>query len=201
MSALEFDPGFKALFDQPEMLEAFAKVNSGVPLTQMRDPETNAWVSKKLQKRNGRKCGDCNLCCTLIAVEAVEKPAFTPCQHECAAGCAIYATRPMQCRGFLCMWAMGAGPDHLKPTHTHCVLDFEGDPGIFRVHVDPAYPDAWRKGIVADMIVRLNHARADVIVYVGTEYFGIGAPDRPRRTVVNEKGVAWVVLEPTVLAR
>ena len=52
-----------------------------------------------------RNCGECTVCCTVMAVDKPEmqKEAGAPCRH-CAAGCAIYDTRPTLCRDFYCGW-------------------------------------------------------------------------------------------------
>jgi hypothetical protein len=53
----------------------------------------------------GRGCGDCTVCCTVMAVDKPEmqKEAGAPCRH-CAAGCAVDDTRPALCRDFYCGW-------------------------------------------------------------------------------------------------
>jgi hypothetical protein len=53
----------------------------------------------------GRSCGDCTLCCTVLAIDQPEmqKEAGVPCRH-CQDGCAIYETRPVLCRDYHCGW-------------------------------------------------------------------------------------------------
>jgi hypothetical protein len=42
-----------------------------------------------------RACGDCTLCCKVMAIEALAKPAGSWCRHcKPGQGCAIYAERP-----------------------------------------------------------------------------------------------------------
>jgi len=53
-----------------------------------------------------RKCGSCSLCCYVLDIDELNKPANTWCQH-CRpgnGGCDIYADRPPVCRGFVCQW-------------------------------------------------------------------------------------------------
>jgi hypothetical protein len=50
-----------------------------------------------------RKCGDCTVCCTVMAVESIDKPGFEKCPHECGK-CGIYETRPPECARFKCLW-------------------------------------------------------------------------------------------------
>ncbi|HWU55658.1 MAG TPA: hypothetical protein VN175_09165 [Rhizomicrobium sp.] len=57
-----------------------------------------------------RACDACTVCCTELKIDTpqLRKPAGTPCRHLCAAGCGIYATRPLVCQQFLCGWRLFA---------------------------------------------------------------------------------------------
>ena len=94
----------------------------------------------------GRSCGDCSLCCKLLRIEALGKPAGTWCAH-CApgrGGCRIYDTRPAECRKFFCAWlttpALGA---EWRPNKCKMVVRHEGN--LVAIHVDPSDPQAWRR--------------------------------------------------------
>jgi hypothetical protein len=50
------------------------------------------------------KCGECTACCTLLGVKSLQKDDYVSCQHECAAGCAIYQNRPKECGIYECLW-------------------------------------------------------------------------------------------------
>ena len=52
-------------------------------------------------QRERRTCGTCTLCCRVLAVVDIGKPAGAPCAH-CAEGkgCRIYDSRPQECRLF-----------------------------------------------------------------------------------------------------
>lgn len=70
------------------------------------------------KKQKPRECGGCTACCTALAIPEVPTLVGEHCKHECAEGCAIYATRPGRCRGFECVWIGGGGkvgdrPDRL----------------------------------------------------------------------------------------
>lgn len=62
-----------------------------------------------------RECGTCRLCCKVLAVQEIDKPRGSWCQHSTKpsepGGCAIYATRPGQCRGFQCLWLAVTDPE------------------------------------------------------------------------------------------
>jgi hypothetical protein len=53
----------------------------------------------------GRACGECTVCCTVMAIDKpdIQKEAGVTCRH-CRKGCAIYETRPSLCRAFHCGW-------------------------------------------------------------------------------------------------
>jgi hypothetical protein len=52
-----------------------------------------------------RTCGECTLCCTVMAIDKpdIQKDAGVICRH-CRGGCAIYETRPALCRDYHCGW-------------------------------------------------------------------------------------------------
>jgi hypothetical protein len=53
----------------------------------------------------GRACGSCTVCCSILYIATLDKPAGVACVH-CASGCAIHPTRPQACRDFYCGWRM-----------------------------------------------------------------------------------------------
>lgn len=77
-----------------------------------------------------RSCGSCSLCCTLLRVEELAKPAGVDCIHQClgpdvAGGCGIHARRPPVCRGYRCLWLQGGLEDDERPDRTGAVVDLE----------------------------------------------------------------------------
>ena len=92
-----------------------------------------------------RLCGDCTLCCKVMAIEAFAKPVNAWCRHcKPGRGCAIYADRPAECASFSCLWLINDLLDaRWKPNKSRFVLTTSED-GI-EVRCDPGYPDAWRK--------------------------------------------------------
>jgi hypothetical protein len=93
----------------------------------------------------GKVCGDCTLCCKVMAIEEFAKPAGSWCTHcKPRRGCLIYADRPAECRSFRCLWLVNDLLDeHWKPNKSRLVLTTSED-GI-EVRCDPGYPEAWRK--------------------------------------------------------
>ncbi|MFO7854597.1 MAG: hypothetical protein R6V44_05165 [Paracoccaceae bacterium] len=95
----------------------------------------------------GRSCEGCAMCCYLLEVEALEKPAARWCAH-CAGkrACAIYPDRPQECRDFHCGWLTTEALDERWfPAKARLFLASEHDGMRLTCVVDPARPDAWRK--------------------------------------------------------
>jgi hypothetical protein len=57
-----------------------------------------------------RSCGDCSVCCTIIGVSSLEKPAGRPCIHLGPKGCELFGSpaRPPECSAFRCAYILGA---------------------------------------------------------------------------------------------
>lgn len=70
------------------------------------------------ERAEKRRCGLCTLCCTVMAVHELAKPAHTPCPHLRDAenpGCSIYSERPLLCRSWMCAWRFGFGAGAARP--------------------------------------------------------------------------------------
>ena len=94
-----------------------------------------------------RQCGNCGLCCKLLAVEELGKPAHNWCDHFApGTGCTIYSERPPACVTFKCLW-LGQGElgEEWKPNRSHFVLYLDAAQRQLVVNVDPAYPGSWRQ--------------------------------------------------------
>ena len=77
---------------------------------------------------DGRHCGTCTLCCKLLPVRELAKPANTKCQHQSRKGCAIYHQPlgfPASCAIWNCGWL--AGEDLPRPDRAGWVVDIIPD--------------------------------------------------------------------------
>lgn len=112
-------------------------------------------------------CGTCIMCCKLMAVEELSKPAGRWCQH-CDKGCSIYPERPPSCREFECVYLQNAAifPPLLRPDKSKCVLTATKE-GNLTVIVDPGYPDAWKKQPVSDVILAALKGSDVVVISFG----------------------------------
>jgi len=79
----------------------------------------------------GRECGACSACCVnlLIDSEDLQKPANIECPNLTPVkGCAIYGSRPSDCRSFHCGWRMLAGlGDEWRPDRSRVMIRVEQD--------------------------------------------------------------------------
>jgi hypothetical protein len=95
----------------------------------------------------GRACGTCSLCCKVMRVSELAKPAGQWCTHcRPGKGCGIYATRPFDCRRFYCEWMIskGLGPEW-RPEQSKFALFKTNGGRRLTAHVDPGFPSAWRR--------------------------------------------------------
>lgn len=131
-------------------------------------------------------CGACTLCCKMIAVPALAKPADAWCTHceKVGGGCKVFATpaRPAACSEWECVWLQSRRnsdetkrlPPELRPDRTHVVLAPGSDGGRSLVaHVDKTYPDAWKNGPMGRFLAALiKHSPDPVIIRVGDRRTG-----------------------------
>lgn len=93
-----------------------------------------------------RPCGSCSLCCKVIGIAALDKPAGQWCPHFARGiGCAIYSDAPSECHKFQCYWSTEVLKDDAwKPDHCKLVVWSNKSDRII-VDVDGDYPNAWRR--------------------------------------------------------
>jgi hypothetical protein len=92
-----------------------------------------------------KQCGDCSLCCKIMAIPELNKPKDAWCDHLIKKrGCGIYETRPQSCRAFRCVWLLDPRlPSEWKPNKSKFVMVGESKTELV-VHVDSNSPGAWR---------------------------------------------------------
>jgi hypothetical protein len=94
----------------------------------------------------GRACNTCTMCCWVLDVAELAKPAGAACPH-CVknGGCGIYAERPSACGEFYCGYlALPFVHERWFPTSCGMMIFPDATQGRLAVHVDPARPDAWK---------------------------------------------------------
>ena len=95
----------------------------------------------------GKSCGECGMCCKLLAIQSLDKPAGAWCGHfKRAAGCGVYEERPPACRGFVCLWLDSEKLDEAwRPDRAKFLMYTEKNGQRLNVIVDPAQPGAWKR--------------------------------------------------------
>ncbi|HJR55253.1 MAG TPA: hypothetical protein VJ798_01645 [Rhizomicrobium sp.] len=109
---------------------------------------------------SSRECGTCTLCCKVMGIHALDKPRGVWCSHAMPGqGCAIYETRPEECRKFACVWLAdeNLGPEW-KPEKCKMVLVSEEARKRTMVYVDASMPDAWKRSPYLERLTALMHA-------------------------------------------
>jgi hypothetical protein len=113
-----------------------------------------------------RGCDGCTLCCKVMAIRGLNKPADSWCQHcEIATGCTIYAERPAGCRTFNCRYLLDpALGEEWKPSVSKLVIVPGGDRVL--VHVDHEHPEAWRREPYYSIIKQWSRHTAGLPVFL-----------------------------------
>jgi len=92
---------------------------------------------------SGRQCGSCTACCTTHAVYDLRKPGNVTCQHSTGTGCAIYETRPSECRDFDCGWLSGwIEGEQRRPDKLGLVFHFQPLPEAMIIAATEVWPGA-----------------------------------------------------------
>src|SRR3974390_97093 len=121
-----------------------------------------------------RQCGECQLCCKLLPVASVEKPAGKACRFsKFHKGCTVYRTRamPMDCAVWNCRWLVNDDAAELsRPDRSHYVIDVMPDfvtvvdnatgektnVQVVQIWIDPDCPDAHRDPALRRWLERRN---------------------------------------------
>ena len=126
-----------------------------------------------------RVCGSCNLCCKVVAVVSLKKPAGQWCQHAVLGrGCRIYGAHPDDCKVFKCGWLETPEiGDEWKPDKCKMVVRAELDGLRLCVDVDPTSPTVWRREPYYSQIKTWSRGiwqeAGHVVVYVGEKAIAI----------------------------
>jgi len=126
------------------------------------------------ERGTGRTCGECQLCCKLLPIDDLRKPAGQLCRHaKPRKGCTIYPSRPFACKSWACRWLADPQTQGLpRPDRAHYVIDLAYDYVTFSVQdaadirlpvmqiwVDPAFPLAHRAASLRSFMLRMAELR------------------------------------------
>ncbi len=107
------------------------------------------------------ECGTCTLCCKLMYIPELDKPAGEWCKHvDPQKGCKIYEDRPNVCRGFECVWLQAQKRERdnmmktadLRPNKCKAVIVSSDENDSLTIKMDPVHPNAYKKGVLARLI-------------------------------------------------
>ena len=84
------------------------------------------------------RCGDCTLCCELLPINWLNKPANVLCKF-CDKGCAIHATKDKECKNFECAYFQSKNAHiDLRPDNSKIIFEKASDNIMFGLQ-DPRY--------------------------------------------------------------
>lgn len=94
-----------------------------------------------------RSCGSCGMCCKLMHIPALQKPAHSWCpNYRKGAGCGVYATRPQACAAFECLYLQAPDlPESWRPDRSRFMIWTGAEARRLIIEVDPQHPQAWRQ--------------------------------------------------------
>jgi hypothetical protein len=148
-------------------------------------------------------CGACSLCCKLLDIAALAKPANLWCE-SCAPGlgCKIYEKRPDACKSFSCVWLTtrrqpGANPlpDDLRPDRCKGLLMLKaGAEPPMACHLDPANPDAWREGALGEFL-RFMAQKTRIVVKSGRRLITLDSDGAYEARIIGAYGSAPTAID------
>jgi Fe-S-cluster containining protein len=131
-----------------------------------------------------RSCGTCSLCCTILRVDELAKPAGRDCVHQRGPrGCAIHATRPAICRAYRCLWLQGGLEDGERPDATGGIVDLETTGVGLRLAIREVRPGVFDASPVLQAIAERYRSSMPVRI---TDTADPMDPDRPFRVLLAE---------------
>jgi Fe-S-cluster containining protein len=121
------------------------------------------------------------VCCTVLRVDELSKPAGSDCRHQRAElGCGIHATRPGVCRGYHCLWLQGGLEAEERPDRTGGIVDLEPDGIGVRLGIREIRPGAFEASPALQAIADRYRGQMSVrIIHHGDP----DDPDRPFRVL------------------
>lgn len=145
------------------------------------------------ERTGDRRCGRCSICCRVLSVAPLDKPAGERCRF-CAPTeahpCRVYTTRPEPCREFACLWLQRPElPEALRPDRCHAVLTPTADGRGLQVTLHPHRPGAAERAPLSEFIARAVGAGRRVVVVCGDQRMArVPAGDPLARVMAAEGG-------------
>ena len=110
------------------------------------------------------------MCCIVLEIEELAKPAGPACPNCVHPGCAIYAARPQVCRDFECEWLTSRTlPQHFRPDLIGTILMEDSETGEYRAVCAPSRAMSWRAPRVFAHLVAMAKAGHTVAAKAGLQ--------------------------------
>jgi len=116
------------------------------------------------------------MCCAVLEIDELNKPAGPKCADCGESGCRIYALRPQVCRDFECEWLTSRSlPQRFRPDRIGALFmeDYEVDE--YRAVCAPSRPLAWREPKVFAHLVAVAKSGRTVVAKAGLKAWRIYA--------------------------
>ena len=117
----------------------------------------------------GKSCGPCTMCCSVLEIAELKKPAGRLC-GDCrlGGGCSIYADRPQICRDYECEWLTRRDlPRQLRPDLVGAILMEDADSEEYWAVCAPEKPMAWRRPAVFAHLLAVAKSGRTVVAKAG----------------------------------
>ena len=101
-------------------------------------------------------------CCEVMAIQALEKPPWSKCENQCAAGCGIYEERPDECRTFDCGWLKGFLSEDDRPDKLGMMFVKWNDRRIWMLEV---WPGAFQAESIQKLAEDYPHCDWDLVFH------------------------------------
>jgi len=129
-----------------------------------------------------RSCGKCSLCCTVLRVDELRKPAGRACpQLRGDGGCGIYTRRPDICRAYRCLWLQGRFDEADRPDRIGGIVDLLSDARGPRLSIQETEPGAFDASPRLQAIAAESRESMPVRVVLAGR---VDDPDRPFRVLL-----------------
>ena len=142
------------------------------PLAKLR--RKSPWKQELDALPTTRSCAGCDMCCTVLEIAALPKPAWTRCTHllDGNRGCGIWGEHPPACKTYVCLWRMSDDvlPPEMFPADAGFLVTIDNVktwPTTVNVCVDPATPGAWDTPRNREVFARLAHTWNCSVAIVG----------------------------------
>ena len=131
-----------------------------------------------------RSCGTCSLCCTVLRVDELSKPAGQNCGYQKGErGCGIHVSRPPVCRGYHCLWLQGGLEDDERPDRTGGIVDLEPVGAAVQLAIREVIPGAYDTSLALQNIAARYREEMPVRI---TNTEKLDDPDRSFRVLLAE---------------